>query len=104
MLKRIILESYNKLKIILCTHCRQGDAVAVALSLSHSVVVIFDQVNVKVDRAVEHRHQVREFRNALDKRGKLYVELKIYTMLLTMILYLCSIALALALQHANMKI
>ena len=62
--------------IIFSTHCRQSDAVTVSLSLSSSVAVILDQVNVKVDRAVEHRHQVRQLSDALDEGGKLYVKLK----------------------------
>ena len=40
--------------------------------------MIFDQVNVKVDRAVEHRHQVRELSDALDESGELYIKLKMY--------------------------
>ena len=62
--------------IIFSTHCRQSDAVTVSLSLPRSVAVILDQVNVKVDRAVEYRHQVRQLSDALDEGGKLYVKLK----------------------------
>ena len=73
-LKRILRSTYID---IICTHCCQSYGVTVALSLSHSIAVIFDQVNIKVDWAVKHRHQVRELSNALDERGKLYIKLKI---------------------------
>ena len=38
--------------------------------------MILDEVNVKVDGAVEHSHQVRQLGDALDEGGKLYIKLK----------------------------
>ena len=56
------------------THCG-GQGNAVTVTLSQSVAVVFDQVDVKVDGAVENSHQMRELGDTLNERGKLNIQL-----------------------------